>query len=300
MSSSFPVGGGVGAGGSGSEGSIHRIFVVGCPRSGTTLAQTLVASHRDLVTFPETHFFTDLPSRWRIGRLIGLASSEGRRRLERVASTLELDVTASRWPVSTSSHLTQKFVRLLDIHASRHDARGWVEKTPFHLRRIGLIEEHVPRARFCHVLRRGPDVVASLFAVTHRHPEGWGGARSLDRCIRRWLDDVQVSLSYRDQPGHVCVRYEELTEEPEARTRELWSALGLSPVPFEKDEFERAGRKALPNDAPWQSVGEDVEDARSSTFREVFAPSQRERVLERLREEGRARGLYWNEEPLFE
>lgn len=284
----------------GDGASLHRIFVVGCPRSGTTLAQALVASRPDLVTFPETHFFADLAPRWWVGRLVGLASPRGRRRLERVASELNMEVNTSPWPLSTFRDLARKFVRLLDTYASTHDGKGWVEKTPNHLGRIGLIEKHVPGARFCHVLRRGPDVVASMFRVTRRHPDGWGGPRSLSRCIRRWVDDVEVSLSYRDQAGHVCLRYEELTEEPEEIVREVWGALGLSTVPLEKDEFGHAGRTVVPDDAPWQAVGEEVEDERTSTFREALTARQQERVLERLWEEGKARGLYWNGEPLFE
>ena len=34
-----------------------RIFIVGCPRSGTTLLQSLLAAHPQIHSFPETHFF---------------------------------------------------------------------------------------------------------------------------------------------------------------------------------------------------------------------------------------------------
>ena len=34
-----------------------RVFLVGCPRSGTTLLQCLLAANSHLASFPETHFF---------------------------------------------------------------------------------------------------------------------------------------------------------------------------------------------------------------------------------------------------
>ena len=40
-----------------SEPAERPIFIVGCPRSGTTLLQCLIATQKGVVTFPETHFF---------------------------------------------------------------------------------------------------------------------------------------------------------------------------------------------------------------------------------------------------
>lgn len=36
-----------------------RVFIVGCPRSGTTLLQCLLAAHSQMISFPETHLHYD-------------------------------------------------------------------------------------------------------------------------------------------------------------------------------------------------------------------------------------------------
>ncbi|NJL67494.1 MAG: sulfotransferase [Microcoleus sp. SM1_3_4] len=36
---------------------MKRIFLVGCPRSGTTILQSLLASHPEIISFPESKFF---------------------------------------------------------------------------------------------------------------------------------------------------------------------------------------------------------------------------------------------------
>jgi|SRR5579859_288688 len=38
----------------------NPIFVVGYPRSGTTLVQSLIATQRGIVSFPEGHFFSEI------------------------------------------------------------------------------------------------------------------------------------------------------------------------------------------------------------------------------------------------
>ncbi|MGC1525664.1 MAG: sulfotransferase, partial [Phormidesmis sp.] len=36
---------------------MKRLFLVGCARSGTTLLQSLLASHPGVASFPESNFF---------------------------------------------------------------------------------------------------------------------------------------------------------------------------------------------------------------------------------------------------
>ena len=59
----------------------QRIFLVGCPRSGTTLLQSLLAAHPDITSFPESHFFRHLIDnrRW-LHRTFGIASKRARTR----------------------------------------------------------------------------------------------------------------------------------------------------------------------------------------------------------------------------
>lgn len=278
----------------------HRIFVVGCPRSGTTLVQTLLASHPRLVTLPETHFFAELPHRWRVGRLLGVASSSARGRLREIASSLDIDASHETGWLRTVGALSRDFAALLDRYARREGSGGWLEKTPYHLHRMAMIADHVTGARFCHVLRRGPQTVASLYAETQRNPESWGGARGIEQCVGRWLDDAERSLSCVGDPAHVHVSYHELVEDPAAVVEEAWERLGLPPASLARGRFLATKEQAEPEDAPWQSVGETVDPDRASRERELLTPEQEEWMRETLRREGRRRELYWKGRPLFE
>ena len=54
---------------------VSRAFIVSCPRSGTTLLQSLLAAHSDIHSFPESNFFALATPRnlWR--RFLGLHCS---------------------------------------------------------------------------------------------------------------------------------------------------------------------------------------------------------------------------------
>lgn len=278
---------------------MHRIFVVGCPRSGTTLAQALIASHPELATLPETHFFTELPHRWRVGRLVNLTSAASRERLRDLASSLGFDKPPERTGLRTVRAMSRDFTALLDRYARREGSNGWVEKTPYHVRRIAMIGAHVPGARFCHVLRRGPQTVASLYAATQEHPEAWGGRRGLERCVDRWLADAETSLSYVGEADHTHLLYGELVDEPRRVVEETWERLGLPPASLERSRFDDAKQDAEPEDAPWQRLGEGVDPDRANRTRDVLAPEEEEWMRETLLREGRRRELFWNGRPLF-
>ena len=73
-----------------------RIFVVGCPRSGTTLLQSLIAVHPDVASFPESKFFVRLvyPQSYRtkLGLTkIGIAAHSARHNLEEFVADIGVE-----------------------------------------------------------------------------------------------------------------------------------------------------------------------------------------------------------------
>ena len=206
-----------------------RTFLVGCPRSGTTLLQSLLFGHPDVISFPETFFFIHaLNDQGKLHRL-GLASVGARRGLESLAQLgLIHPCHRHRWAaVRTERSCARIFTAALDGAAARADNALWLEKTPSHLHRVAAIESYVPRAKFVHMVRRGTAVVASLYDVTHRHAEAWGGPRDIDDCARRWRHDVRLSLVHAGKPNHAFVAYEDLVADPDAVLMRLCRFLEL-------------------------------------------------------------------------
>jgi Sulfotransferase family len=233
-------------------GVMRRCFVVGSPRSGTTLVQAHLAAHPAVWSLPETHFFHRLePYRY------GPRGTLVRRGAEKLL--VELSEQVGRpWVVSprpTLASYVRRFAAILDEAAAAEGASAWVEKTPGHLHYLNLIHRYIPDAVFVHVTRSGPDVVASIVQVTREHPEGWDGARSIEVAAARWRNDMKITEVRRNEPSHAIVRYEDLVEGQDALLP-LWRLLDVPAV--EVDHRASADSVIRPSESWKRDVGANV------------------------------------------
>ena len=117
-----------------------RFFLVGCPRSGTTLLQSLLNAHAEIASFPESNFF-NMVSKWRSP--IGIASLTNREK-KRITNFLtdigrpDLDDLIPKKALTYRTYI-DSFIMVLDLLTIEQGAKYWLEKTPAHLYRIDLI-----------------------------------------------------------------------------------------------------------------------------------------------------------------
>lgn len=221
---------------------MRRTFVVGCPRSGTTIVQALLARHPAIYTLPETAFFEQLhgdlawrwgdahvePRRRRWRQSLGLT----RRHIRETFVALHEQLTGDRPHAPAAYHwrtLSRRFLALLDRSAANAGHSMWLEKTPNHLLYIPEIEALAPDARFVHVVRRGIDVLASLADVYLRYEndEAFGGGTV--HWARRWNRAMEIHSQHVGRPNHHYVFLEDLVRHPEAEWARLCAFLELPP-----------------------------------------------------------------------
>lgn len=145
------------------------VFIVGCPRSGTTWLQQLLASYPKAKTGRETHLFS-----W----LIGPQLRAWRKEMDRLASRED------RIGVGPPAYFTEdKFLRNLKQYllvllqpmvGNLKQDEFFIEKTPNHALFIPEIVQMLPDSKIIHVLRDARDTVASLMAV-NKSSRGKGG-----------------------------------------------------------------------------------------------------------------------------
>ena len=201
-------------------------FVVGVPRSGTTLLRLMLDAHSELAIPPETHF---------IPKLIKLCEKgPGDVR----SNALELITNHRRWPdfELSAEALAARLDRARNLdattvvrafyetYAAAQGKSRWGEKTPQYLQMMGRIARTLPEARFVHIIRDGRDVALSLLSVE------WGPT-TVTAAAEQWVDEIVTARGKIGRlPHYMEVRFEQLVSDPEPLVREVSEFLEL---PFE-------------------------------------------------------------------
>jgi hypothetical protein len=162
----------------------NLVFVVGCPRSGTTWVQRLLASHPCIRTGQESDLFDMY-----VGPLLRTWQQE--RRVD----------SSGRGSVGLSCYFTDaEFVRALKTYLVQllgpmvgqlQPGELFLEKTPSHVMFVPEIHALLPRARFIHVLRDARDTVASLLSASRTWGRAWAPRRAA-HAARTWVNHVQA------------------------------------------------------------------------------------------------------------
>lgn len=215
------------------------VFVVGCPRSGTTLLRRILNAHPQLaVPKVETHW---IPKFFRKGQ--GL-TDDGRVTPELLDHLLdyhrfprmgiernELEALLDVDPAQTYAQFT---ARLFDLFGDKRGKALVGDKTPGYVRHMSLLHELFPQAKFIHLIRDGRDVCLSLLAWERLHKSA-GRIQSFDQdpvgstaLYWEWLVRLGRESGARLPAGHYFeVKYECLVADPGAEARALCGFLGL-------------------------------------------------------------------------
>jgi tetratricopeptide (TPR) repeat protein len=201
------------------------IFIVGLPRSGSTLIEQILASHSAV---EGTHELADIP------RIV--TELRGR----------EPDPDGVRYPGSLTQMSSDDFRRLgekylNDTRVYRSGKARFIDKMPNNFRHIGLIRLMLPNAKIIDA-RREP--MACCFSnFKQLFASGQEFTYSIDDLARYYRTYLEL-MSHWNQvlPGHVLrLQYEDVVEELEGNVRSLLDFCGL---PFEPQcvEFYKTAR----------------------------------------------------------
>jgi len=217
------------------EGGLPRppsdrpVFVVGCPRSGTTLLQLMLHAHPRIAIPPETRF---LVAAYRERRRFGDLSVAGNRRA--LASWLvELPGGRFRALRLDTDEVTAQIVDgpptlgsalgiVLRAYAERFGKPRWGDKRPGYWQDLDVLLRLFPDAQIVHIVRDARSCVASL----GRMP--WWST-GFDGAVATWLLAQQrCARDMRGRPvgSYHALHYEQLVAEPEAELRRLCAFLG--------------------------------------------------------------------------
>ncbi|MBV9569873.1 MAG: sulfotransferase [Alphaproteobacteria bacterium] len=193
------------------------IFIVGMPRSGSTLLEQILSSHPAVEGVGELPFMNMIASNFDDGKIIG----DVRRTYPEFIRTLDAKELV---------RLGERYIRLSQ-ECRKLDRPHFVDKFPNNFVHIGLIQLVLPCARIIDMRRHPLDCGLSCFKSYF--PLGQPFAHRLSDIGRHYADYVELMAHYEDVlPGKVHrVIYERLVTNPEEEVRRLLDFLDL---PFEQ------------------------------------------------------------------
>jgi tetratricopeptide (TPR) repeat protein len=189
----------------GASASRRPVFIVGMPRSGTTLAEQILASHGAVFGAGELPFWNTAASRHAAARRASLASEDEAALLATLAEEY-LDLLTS-----------------LSVDASRV-----VDKMPGNFLYLGLLCAALPKARIIHLQRDPIDTCLSIYFqnFSAAHPY----ANDLDDLAHYYGEYLRIMEHWRHAlpVGTMLeVSYEALVHDPESTSRALMEFIGL-------------------------------------------------------------------------
>ena len=259
------------------------VFIVGCPRSGTTLLQRIFDCHPQVAVTPETHWIP----RWyekKIGKGI---TPEGLVRKKLVRSLLAFprfgelgieraELEALRKPGGTISY-AQFISRLFDLYGKKRGKQFVGDKTPGYARNLNTLHALWPAAKFVHLIRDGRDVCLSI--LSWQRAKGWAAGEGLARfsswaesplCAAALWWDWHVRLAREAGLGfeggvYMELRYEALVADPHGECRKLCTFLE---IPYCEEMLQLYESRAEDGHAgdekhPWRSITAGLRDWRT-------------------------------------
>ena len=199
------------------EGHPQPIFILGFPRSGTTLVEQALSSHPRISAGDELPFINEL-----------------------------IDMIP-RWfssPLSYPEALAELWMgdnrrgpeALRDAYLQKAELRGIVEpgsayftdKMPLNETHLGLISVIFPRSPLIHLLRHPLDVVLSVYA--HHLTHGYFCAYALETIARHYALVMDLVAHYRTEATlrYLPVRYEDMVADMPGSVRRMLDFIGES------------------------------------------------------------------------
>jgi tetratricopeptide (TPR) repeat protein len=191
--------------GDAADGRASPVFLVGFPRSGTTLLDTMLMGH------PDAHVLEEEPALVKAARLFPT--------FESIPSATEEQVKAAR----------DEYFRVAARSAPLTPGKVLIDKNPLSMNALPVMRRLFPDARVILAVRHPCDVVLSCFVTNFKLNDGMSSFLRLDTAAELY----DLSFSYFEQASQMLelpvhrVLYENVVVDRERELRALLEFIGL-------------------------------------------------------------------------
>ncbi|MGH8091459.1 MAG: sulfotransferase [Rudaea sp.] len=235
------------------------IFVVGFPRSGTTLLEQMLDAHPQMQSMDETPFFE---------RLAGKLRSHDPRILDDLSVLRQYDC----------DELRKKYFLLTAERIQRRADVRLVDKNPLNMLWLPMIYRLFPAAKIILCVRHPCDVVLSCYMQNFRSSVLSAACENLERLAAAYVQAMQTWLQHTAviEPDALVSRYEDLVADTATQTRRVADFLDLADAAPMLRFDQRAREKGYIATPSYSQVIEPVNTkglGRWQAYRKYFEPA---------------------------
>ena len=193
------------------KSSQKHIFILGSPRSGTTLLKSILCTHPNFkgITYETTGFFSYL-------------NFFHKNRYSYIEKYDQVDCQEIHKIANKSKDIIDFFDNFSLIFLRKFNRKRFVEKlNSVTINRINFLTKYFPQAQFIHLYRDGRDCYCSA----RNHPHVYQ-AKSLPSFARHWRNCINSRLKCQHNPNIYDTSYEKLTSNPEKEIKKIIDFLG--------------------------------------------------------------------------
>ncbi len=249
---------------------MKKFFVLGCPRSGTTMLQQALNRHSQIAIPPETKFFFSF---------LGMSKRAQKKHIIRLNNDLNINLEQPKARIVSDEDGRAFYEAMARQYVEGLGKNGVVwfgEKTPEHTGHLPRIRQLFPDAKLLFLYRDGRDVALSLTKTPWMPSD-------LSVCFMVWLyyQNIMLQLRTSGWTDLYFARYEDIVADPEKQFSAILSFLEL---PYEPDVALGYGNtEGVPlREYPWKGAAlQKITAERVGLFRRELDLTQIA-LLERL------------------
>lgn len=217
------------------------VFLIGFPRSGTTLLEQILDSH------PKLQALDEKPT---VPAMVSAFMANGNSHADRLPtlSTLEIAELRQRYFLEADNYVT----RSADYHL--------LDKLPLNTASVPLILRVFPNAKFILAIRHPCDVCLSCFMQNFGANDAMANFFSLDDTVRLYVAVMSAWVRFTEllPLKFHRVRYEDLIQDVEGQSRQLLDFLGLEWNDAVLDHVDHAKQRGVIHTPSYHQVVQPI------------------------------------------
>lgn len=219
---------------------LNPIFIIGSPRSGTTLLRLIINNHPDVIIPPECGFIQWWHSKYKDIKEYSLESTNNF--VEDILSSKKIET----WKIDARElkgflHANKpKNYALLSALVYQHyslqskrNCNRWGDKNNYYIQHLKLLSQIYPDATYVYIVRDLRDIICSYKALKKIQSSSLYFPvipKNIELIIAQWIDNNNKALLFFNKINKnkvIFIRYEDLVNQPLLEIKNISDRLGI-------------------------------------------------------------------------